>query len=161
MQRKARRSFFRFWKRLAETGFDISEKNIAILGALIDGYEPTDREYVMSVIPKTYRLKASQDCPEAGLIRADIWEREEYLKKGNCEYDMPEHYTVKGEKVRSKSEVTIANMLYEKGIPYRYEEQLQLRSGKLASPDFTVYVKSEGRTKLLEHCGTFSSHMKT
>ena len=109
----------------------------------------------MSVIPKTYRLKASQDCPEAGLIRADIWEREEYLKKGNCEYDMPEHYTVKGEKVRSKSEVTIANMLYEKGIPYRYEEQLQLRSGKLASPDFTVYVKSEGRTKLLEHCGAF------
>ena len=49
---------------------------------------------------------------------------------------------MKGEKVRSKSEVNIANMLHEKGIPYRYEEELQLRNGKIVSPDFTIFVKN-------------------
>lgn len=142
-------------RRFAETGIEIAEKNIVMLEAVREGYMQVDREHVMSILPKTYQVNRMSKQPEAEMIWPDLWERAEYLKKENFEYEMPEHITVKGEKVRSKSEVNIANMLYEKGIPYRYEERLQLRNGKLISPDFTIYVKSEGRTKILEHCGAF------
>ena len=142
-------------RRLAETGIELAKRNIALLEAIRDGYERVDREHIMSILPKTYRICPSNRVPEAEKVWVDLWEQADYAKKENCEYDMPEHITVKGEKVRSKSEVNIANMLHEKGIPYRYEEELQLRNGKIVSPDFTIFVKNEGRTKLLEHCGAF------
>ncbi|MCR5252803.1 MAG: hypothetical protein K6C98_03695 [Treponema sp.] len=41
--------------------------------------------------------------------------------------DTPEFYTAKGERVRSKSEVIIADALIRHSIPYRYEFPLQLR----------------------------------
>ena len=46
--------------------------------------------------------------------------------------------TKKDENVRSKSEVMIADMYYELGIPYRYEAQLLLKNGKKKYPDFTL-----------------------
>ena len=56
--------------------------------------------------------------------------------------EFPEHlqYGVKlGFKVRSKSEVTIADWLYEGGILFHYEEQLLL-SGDASYPDFFVPI---------------------
>ena len=41
--------------------------------------------------------------------------------------DTPPLYTARGERVRSKSEVIIADTLYRYGIPYRYEFPLTLR----------------------------------
>ena len=41
--------------------------------------------------------------------------------------DSPPIYTARGERVRSKSEVIIADTLYRHGIPYRYEFPLTLR----------------------------------
>ena len=110
-------------KRFAETGIELAKRNIALLEAIRDGYERVDREYIMSILPKTYRICPSNRVPEAEKVWMDLWEQADYAKKENCAYDMPEHITVKGEKVRSKSEVNIANMLHEKGIPYRYEEE--------------------------------------
>ncbi|AKN33774.1 ATP-dependent DNA helicase RecQ [Clostridium carboxidivorans P7] len=59
--------------------------------------------------------------------------------------------TLKGDKVRSKSEVIIANLLYENGIEYEYEKKLFYRSGKIV-PDFTITL-SNGREKYWEHLG--------
>ena len=66
------------------------------------------------------------------------------------------HQTLKGELVRTKSEALVANLLYNKGIPYHYEENLELPEGVIA-PDFKVAVRSENRFKLLEHCGLLGS----
>ena len=41
--------------------------------------------------------------------------------------DTPPLYTARGERVRSKSEVIIADTLYRHGVPYRYEFPLTLR----------------------------------
>ena len=41
--------------------------------------------------------------------------------------DAPLFYTARGERVRSKSEIIIADTLYRHGIPYRYEFPLTLR----------------------------------
>jgi len=61
--------------------------------------------------------------------------------------------TEKGETVRSKSEKIIADKLYMKGIPYKYEAGLWLNSGKLVFPDFTILNIRTREEIYLEHFG--------
>lgn len=60
------------------------------------------------------------------------------------------HKTSKGEMVRSKSEVIVANILYMLGIDYTYEESLDV-CGRTYLPDFTL--RHKGETAYLEHLG--------
>ena len=53
--------------------------------------------------------------------------------------------------VRSKSEVIIANMLQERGIPFTYEQPLYAEDGTLHLPDFTVTWR--GTDYYWEHVG--------
>lgn len=61
--------------------------------------------------------------------------------------------TRRGELVRSKSELLIADMYYELGIPYRYECELKLKNGKIKYPDFTLYHSSRRIILYHEHLG--------
>lgn len=63
------------------------------------------------------------------------------------------HRTLKGELVRSKSEVIIANMLYEAGIEYEYEKELDLGEDGIRIPDFTIDDAESGMCFYWEHCG--------
>ena len=63
------------------------------------------------------------------------------------------HRTARGEFVRSKSEVIIANSLYHHDIPYKYEQPLILTNGKQLLPDFTINDMESGRIYYWEHCG--------
>ncbi len=63
------------------------------------------------------------------------------------------HRTLKGEMVRSKSEVIIANMLYEAGIEYSYEKELDLGENGSFLPDFTIEDAESGLCFYWEHCG--------
>ena len=65
---------------------------------------------------------------------------------------VPYFETLKGERVRSKSEMIIADRLSVKGIPYKYECPLKLKSG-LIHPDFTILRLSDRQEIYLEHCG--------
>ena len=60
--------------------------------------------------------------------------------------------TVKGDYVRSKSEVIIANLLFERGIKYEYEKHLPYGPGKWLEPDFTVFLPN-GKELYWEHLG--------
>ncbi len=55
--------------------------------------------------------------------------------------------------VRSKSELLIADMYYELGIPYRYECALKLKNGKVKHPDFTLYHAGRRMVLYHEHLG--------
>ena len=59
------------------------------------------------------------------------------------------------EKVRSKSECIIANMLDSAGVPYRYEEIVPLNAmfGVFLHPDFTVLNKRTRKVYYWEHFG--------
>ncbi|MCD7921709.1 MAG: hypothetical protein LUG27_04625, partial [Clostridiales bacterium] len=50
-------------------------------------------------------------------------------------------YTNRGERVRSKSEKIIADMLSLKGVPYRYEAPFAMRGIGTVYPDFTVWFR--------------------
>ena len=60
--------------------------------------------------------------------------------------------TSKGDLVRSKSEVIIANLLYEHHIEYNYEEKLFYSDTKWIEPDFTIHLK-DGTKIYWEHLG--------
>ena len=89
------------------------------------------------------------------------WVEEEYY--GNPYFNgVPELYTEKGERVRSKSEIIIANLLGKEGVPYKYEYPLALKdkstsTGKMISrdiyPDFTVLNIKLRREIYWEHFG--------
>lgn len=62
------------------------------------------------------------------------------------------HRTARGEMVRSKSEVIIANALAAKGVDYAYERPLTI-DGVTKYPDFTIEDMESGQTIYWEHCG--------
>ena len=72
------------------------------------------------------------------------------------EDDMTEFFTLKNERVRSKSELIIADELYRYGVPYRYEMPIVLDnwgSSVTFRPDFTVMNIRNGKIFILEHLG--------
>ncbi len=62
------------------------------------------------------------------------------------------HKTARGELVRSKSEVIIANALFYHHLEYIYEPELILE-GKVKRPDFKVVDDDTGDEWYWEHCG--------
>lgn len=62
------------------------------------------------------------------------------------------HRTARGEMVRSKSEVIIANLLDSQDVDYSYEEPLSM-GGSTRYPDFTIDDAESGETFYWEHCG--------
>ena len=66
--------------------------------------------------------------------------------------DQPVFITMKGEHVRSKSEMIISDRLLANGIPYKYECPLKTKNGVI-HPDFTILKISERKILYLEHCG--------
>lgn len=64
-----------------------------------------------------------------------------------------ENYTGKGEHVRSKSEVIIADRLHVKGIPYHYEPIFRIDENDYLVPDFIILNKRTRKEFLWEHFG--------
>lgn len=80
------------------------------------------------------------------------WENIVYTGKGIGD-DVPELYTEKGERVRSKSEVIIADILNREGIPYKYECPVYLEGMGKVYPDFTVLNVRLRQEFYWEHLG--------
>lgn len=66
--------------------------------------------------------------------------------------DMSNYITDAGERVRSKSELVIANMLYKNNIPYKYECPLKINNYTIY-PDFTVLNIKKRKVLYWEHFG--------
>ena len=83
---------------------------------------------------------------------AKQWLETSFRTKGVGE-NVPEFFTDNGERVRSKSEVLIADKLKKMGIPYRYECELKLNTGRIIYPDFTVLNVRKRTVYYYEHFG--------
>lgn len=87
---------------------------------------------------------------------ADEWVMQKYETKGIK--DGQKFYTTEnGERVRSKSELTIANKMFIKGIKYRYEQPLYLKGYGTIYPDFTILNPHTHEEIYLEHFGLMGS----
>ena len=85
-----------------------------------------------------------------------VFLRIECKGKGFEEGERTSYYTIKGERVRSKSEKIIADELYRHGIPYKYEMGIELQSWNKpieVYPDFVVLNRRTGKRWIVEHLG--------
>jgi exodeoxyribonuclease V alpha subunit len=76
---------------------------------------------------------------------------DELLSLGDWYEEGRVHRALSGHLVRSKSEVIIANLLHERGLPFSYEAPLFAADGTFYLPDFTV--QAGGETWYWEHWG--------
>ncbi len=83
---------------------------------------------------------------------ADEWQKIPYEAKPFSESG-PEFYTGRGERVRSKTEILIADTLARYNVPYRYECPIKTRELGIIYPDFTALKVIERRAFIWEHFG--------
>lgn len=108
----------------------------------------------------------SQESPYYELLKNNLFNGQDndiYIKmwletKYQTNHAHPEHLqhkSLQGERLRSKSEVIIANALYMNRIPYRYECELELGEVTLY-PDFTILHPMTLEVYYWEHFGMMS-----
>ena len=90
------------------------------------------------------------DDTEEGYI--EKWMNVVYDKKG-FDPEAPEYYTGNKIRVRSETELMIAEMLEKQTIPFHYEKPLELRGFGTVHPNFTVLNVPQRKTMYWEHLG--------
>ena len=127
----------------------LMEKEYETLAAFLDDYDPNAKYSAAKCL--------DEKTSELVSVLADPLEQEKrWLSVGATAdaflSDNLRYETLKGDLVRSKSEVIIADSLYNAGIAYKYEHPLVL-GGKTYYPDFTVRRRRDGRIFYWEHLG--------
>ena len=128
---------------------DAKTERAAIL-KMLRLYPETVAEDVYDSLPEGRKQYATpiNICDEAF---AQKWMQTPYKRKP-FKKGAPVFTTIKGERVRSKSEAMIADRLFARGIPYRYECPLKV-GNKIIHPDFTILRMSDRKILYHEHCG--------
>ncbi len=135
------------------------ENERRVLTSFINEYNPDRIDTFTKGLPDGRKLLLKDQIMTTS-DKLSAFENEVVHGKSFDENDFSEFYTSKGERVRSKSEILIANELARKNIPYKYERPLILHiNGKEYTfyPDFTVMCPYSGRIKYLEHLGKMDS----
>jgi len=129
---------------------DILSKNINAIKKAIDEQIKFDTNLILesmedayALLPEEYFFKGEKLIIPAGIdddLVEKIKRHEDWWKRPYKEYmgfpERKERTTSRGQKVRSLSELLIAESLYKYSIPFHYEEELVV-DGKTFAPDFT------------------------
>ena len=146
--------------RLAQKDYDSAalaqlERQLELVNQFIIDYNPqalADTYHNLSDCRQ--RIVTPATLPDAEYAKR--WQALPYKSKPFAD-NTPEYTTARGERVRSKSEVIIADTLSRMGIPYRYEFPLRqkLSQGSAATfyPDFTCLNLRTREEFLWEHFG--------
>ena len=110
-------------------------KELNFLEVILKKYNPSEIQHIYDSL-NSFRKEMVTPVFVSDEDFTANWKASEYTSLGFTP-DCAEYYTDNGERVRSKSEIIIANKLYRYNIPYRYEYPLQLQSGIITHPDFT------------------------
>lgn len=137
-------------KRYLKEVLKIAKNELAALSKMLSLYPEDLPEELYEKLPEELRtgvepviLGDGQDVLE--------WMAEPYVGKPFKE-DAPVYMTIRGERVRSKSEVMIADRMYARGVPYKYECPIMIE-GQVIHPDFSMKRMSDNKIIYHEHCG--------
>jgi hypothetical protein len=128
-------------KKLFEELMSLQEMNQKTISAV---FSPDSKFHNLLKQRLEVQLSSSSDIMQQ-------WVCAEYQKSASH----PEHLiykTASGDRVRSKSEVIIANTLFANGIPFRYEAALMMEDTTYY-PDFTIMHPVTLEIYYLEHFG--------
>lgn len=122
-------------KKYLRCALPLLEKNIAALEELLILRQALTLEHIQSRLPAWFReLPPETFLPE--LRERSQWEHEEF-EQDTSRPEGKMHVTARGLKVRSKSEVIIAERLDLYEVPFRYEQVLYIENQR-----FSLNVKA-------------------
>jgi hypothetical protein len=124
-------------------------------------------KHLNKLLEELEKIPFDEDCIYQGKYSTEAWN---WMK---AEYDTNPAYqenlrymTTLGTRVRSKSELNIANTLERLGVAYRYEQKMYV-NGRTLYPDFTILLPNRD-TLIWEHNGLMDNidyveraHLKT
>ena len=127
------------------------DKELGAIKKYYDNYPDITAEQVYSKLHEE-RQKLVNPIEDTEEKYIQKWETVQYVGKVIDE-SIPEFYTAKNERVRSKSELIIADLLTKENVPYRYEYPIYLKGVGPVYPDFMV-LNVKTRTEFYwEHFG--------
>ena len=143
-------------KKLAQKDYDI--RLLKVMEEQLKALERFLKEYDPEAPKKVYEDLSGE---RKALVTNAFLTDEEYVKqwlsqpyqKMDFKPDDPEFYTSRGERVRSKSEVLIADALARNNIPYRYEYPVYQDGIIMAVPDFNCLNVRLRKDYYWEHLG--------
>ena len=133
---------------------DDFKRQRSALDQLVNSYDPQNGEKTFMSMGERWREQiAPLNIPDSDF--ADLWQSQRYRGKPIENTGL---LTAKGECVRSKSEIIIADVLASLGVPYRYEFPHELKSVESLHcvkiyPDFTCLNVHTRREFVWEHFG--------
>lgn len=155
----------RLAKALAQKDYDLQliealKKESRLLENAINSYEHINKTSALAenIFARLHKGRLSLVRPVTPPYAdfAKMWQSVDYEKKPFAP-DAPELFTSRGERVRSKSEIIIADALTRLGIPYRYEYPVELTTEngerRLFHPDFICLNLRTREEFLWEHFG--------
>ncbi len=137
-------------QKYLEKSKKIIQNNLIAMDKFLQSYENYDPITVSGKIGKTYEVPPDDVFEAMDLTNPKDWD-EKYWKGAFLEESLI-HTTSKGHKVRSKSEIIIANQLHLNNIKYRYEPYFEV-DGRNLRPDFMIISPRDNEIYIWEHFG--------
>lgn len=126
------------------------DKNLEAIERFIKKYKPYDPISISKEMPLAYKIPPDSLFSMMGFINPKGWNQK--YTRNNMFSEYLTQTTDKGDKVRSKSEVIIANALSANNILFRYECNHKV-GNVWVSPDFKILLTRENRIVIWEHFG--------
>lgn len=155
-----KRSQHSFAAALAQKDYDFRLVNelrqeTKVIRRFLDDYHPEHIDEIFQSLHKNRKaLIHPIKLPDEDYIKH--WMSIVFEKKA-FEENAPEFFTTRGERVRSKSEIMIADALSRHNIPYRYEYPIQITGLGTVHPDFICLSVRKHKEYVWEHFGMVSN----
>ncbi len=145
---------------LAQKGYDQKvlqsiEQEIKAIEKYLSGLPKVEAEKIYETL-HIERQKLITPIRETDEQYIKRWAETSFQGK-EIEDTIPPLFTEKGERVRSKSEMIIADILHRENIPYRYECPIWLKGLGKVHPDFTALNIKKRKEIYWEHLGMMDS----
>lgn len=131
-------------------GLGILKRRIQICRYFVERDTLYDPRKIEKILSCQYSGMRGIDVFLDGDINEEDWIEGRYMTNPMC-IAIP-HYTPTGLCTRSKSEAMIATRLEERGVPFRYEQEVPVGTGRMF-PDFAILNRKRRRIVYLEHLG--------
>ena len=132
----------------------VLDQELKMLKRIQTQYNPEKKAEVYDKL-STERKSLVQPLFLSAEERFQRWKAQEYKQYDGYQENL-RFETDRGEMVRSKSELIIANLLFREreNIHYRYEEEVRLeQTGKIVHPDFSIMSRKKAKVIYWEHAG--------
>lgn len=146
-------------RRFISKALELLDKRIGMLESCNETLSPLDFDAVNNSLPKAYRLQSEHITNVIGPDAEERWYTKALKEKtaDDARYGIRYaekriHQAKDGTLMRSKSEVSIANELINRGIPYLYEKPIMINHFVM-HPDFMFYSFSRMKPMIWEHSG--------